>query len=114
MPIHSYQFFTLLFHPPVHFRALAEQKAEKFIAEMPLNELRAARKMTQRSCRGTQRQAGGSLKAGEARRHVREPASRYIEAMGGELEITARFPEGSVRINQFEEDESGAALEAKK
>jgi hypothetical protein len=28
---------------------------------------------------------------------------RYIEAMGGELEIVARFPDGSVRINQFEQ-----------
>ena len=33
---------------------------------------------------------------------------RFIEAMGGKLEITARFPDGSVRINQFEEiDEKG-------
>jgi hypothetical protein len=28
---------------------------------------------------------------------------RYIEAMGGELEIIAHFPEGNVRINQFED-----------
>ena len=28
---------------------------------------------------------------------------KYIEAMGGELEIVAHFPEGNVRINQFEE-----------
>jgi hypothetical protein len=26
---------------------------------------------------------------------------RYIEAMGGELEIIARFPDGEVRITQF-------------
>jgi len=26
-----------------------------------------------------------------------------IKAMGGDLEIVARFPDGSVRINQFEE-----------
>ena len=25
------------------------------------------------------------------------------EAMGGDLEIAARFPDGNVRINQFEE-----------
>ncbi len=25
----------------------------------------------------------------------------YIEAMGGELDIVARFPEGEVHINQF-------------
>jgi hypothetical protein len=27
---------------------------------------------------------------------------RFIEAMGGRLEIRAVFPEGSVRITQFE------------
>lgn len=27
----------------------------------------------------------------------------FIEAMGGHLEITAEFPEGSVKINQFED-----------
>jgi hypothetical protein len=27
----------------------------------------------------------------------------FIRAMGGELEITARFPGGSVSINRFEE-----------
>jgi len=26
---------------------------------------------------------------------------RYIEAMGGELDIVARFPDGSIRISQF-------------
>lgn len=25
----------------------------------------------------------------------------YIQAMGGELEIIARFPDGAVRVNQF-------------
>ena len=28
---------------------------------------------------------------------------RFIEAMGGRLEIKAHFPEGDVKINQFEE-----------
>jgi hypothetical protein len=28
---------------------------------------------------------------------------RFVEAMGGQLEIRAHFPEGDVRINQFEE-----------
>jgi len=28
-----------------------------------------------------------------------------VRAMGGELEITARFPEGTVRINQFEDED---------
>jgi hypothetical protein len=25
----------------------------------------------------------------------------YIQAMGGDLEITARFPDGEIRINHF-------------
>ena len=28
---------------------------------------------------------------------------RFIEAMGGELDIVARFPDGSVKISNFEE-----------
>jgi len=28
---------------------------------------------------------------------------RFVEAMGGQLEIRAHFPEGDVRINQFED-----------
>jgi hypothetical protein len=27
----------------------------------------------------------------------------YVEALGGELEIVARFPDGAVRITQFEQ-----------
>jgi len=27
----------------------------------------------------------------------------YIEAVGGQLEITAKFPDGKVKISQFEE-----------
>ena len=27
----------------------------------------------------------------------------YVQAMGGELQIIAHFPEGNVRINQFQE-----------
>ena len=35
---------------------------------------------------------------------MNQPSRRkYIEAMGGELDIIARFPEGAVRIRQFQE-----------
>ncbi len=27
----------------------------------------------------------------------------YIEAMGGELDIIARFPDGAIRVSQFED-----------
>lgn len=31
---------------------------------------------------------------------------RFIEAMGGELEIIARFPDGDVRVTNFADDAS--------
>jgi hypothetical protein len=31
--------------------------------------------------------------------------SKFIEAMGGQLEIRAIFPDGSVRITQFSRDQ---------
>jgi hypothetical protein len=31
--------------------------------------------------------------------------SKFIEAMGGHLEIRATFPDGSVRITQFSRDQ---------
>ena len=33
---------------------------------------------------------------------------RFVEAMGGELEIVARFPDGSVQITQFHELDGAA------
>jgi transcriptional regulator len=33
----------------------------------------------------------------------------YVEAMGGELEITAKFPQGAVKIRQFETIEAAPA-----
>jgi hypothetical protein len=33
---------------------------------------------------------------------------KYVEALGGQLEITARFPDRTtIRITQFEADEAG-------
>ena len=96
-------------------RARAEQKAETLIAEMPLNELRAARKMTQEKLAEELNVKQAAVSKLERRADMYVSTLReYIEAMGGELEITARFPEGSVRINQFEETESGAVSAAKK
>lgn len=53
-------------------------------------------------------ESGGSVEAGTARRYVREHAPEFREGMGGELKITARFPEGTVEINQFEDVKKAA------
>lgn len=87
-------------------QALVEEKVRALKQEMALHELRKARKQSQ---------------ADLARRlEVNQPAvakmerradmyvsnlRRFIEGMGGELEIVAHFPEGSVTITNFSEVE---------
>jgi transcriptional regulator with XRE-family HTH domain len=97
-------------------RARVREKAEKLIEEMPLNELRAARKLTQERLAETLNVKQAAVSKLERRTDMYVSTLReFINAMGGELEIMARFPDGAVRINQFEEaDESDVALTAKK
>lgn len=85
-------------------RERAARKTEEMLGEMPLHELRQARRLSQETLAqvlGTN-QAGVSKMERRADMYV-STLRRYLRAMGGDLEITARFPEGSVRINQFEE-----------
>jgi len=85
-------------------QARAHEKTQAMMKELPLAELRQARHLSQEQL--------------AAELHVRQPAvaklekkadmyistlRRFIEAMGGQLEIRAHFPDGDVKINQFEE-----------
>ncbi|MGH9604608.1 MAG: XRE family transcriptional regulator [Terracidiphilus sp.] len=81
--------------------AQAESKrlAGKMLAEMPLEQLRAARQLTQTNLAqvlGVNQSAVSKL---EKRTDMYLSTLRsYIEAMGGTLDIQAVFPEGAVRI----------------
>lgn len=85
-------------------RARNEQATTVLLREMALHELRQARERTQQD-------VARAL-------HVKQPAvakleqradmyvsnlRRYIEALGGTLEITARFPDAVVSIKSFSE-----------
>jgi DNA-binding XRE family transcriptional regulator len=84
-------------------RARAEAKARKLMEEMPLNEIRAARELTQEHLAKLLRVKQASISKLERRADMYVSTLRdFVRAMGGELEITARFPEGEVRINQFD------------
>lgn len=84
--------------------AQAESKriAAKMIAELPLEQLRAARQLTQTNLAqvlGVNQSAVSKL---EKRTDMYLSTLRsYIEAMGGTLDIQAVFPEGSVRIEML-------------
>jgi transcriptional regulator with XRE-family HTH domain len=75
---------------------------EGMLADLPLAELRQALHMTQETLAELLETSQPEISKIEHRTDVYvSTLRRYIEAMGGELEIIARFPEGKVSINQF-------------
>jgi DNA-binding XRE family transcriptional regulator len=93
-------------------RTRSEAKAKKMLAEMPLDELREARAMTQvhlAKILGVNQAAVSKIER-RADMYV-STLQDFVKAMGGELKITARFPEGTVEINQFEAVKKAAGEE---
>ena len=83
-------------------RARAEARALATLAEMPLAELRRARGMTQTALAAMLHVRQPSIARLEQRTDMYVSTLRnHIEAMGGELEVIARFPDGAIRISNF-------------
>ncbi|MDR0842935.1 MAG: helix-turn-helix domain-containing protein [Acidobacteriota bacterium] len=83
-------------------QARAEAKAQELLAEMPLNELRQARGLSQKMLAEVLHVQQPSIAKMEKRTDMYLSTLRsHIEAMGGRLEVVARFPDGSVKINNF-------------
>ena len=80
------------------------EAALALLAAMDLNELRAARDITQEDLAARLNVAQSNVSRMEHRADVLVSTLRQvIEAMGGELHIIANFTDGAVRIRQFEE-----------
>lgn len=74
------------------------------IAQLSLNQLREARSLTQISLAELLGIPQGGVSRLERRTDMYVSTLRnYIRAMGGELRITAVFPNGAVEIAQFED-----------
>ncbi len=85
-------------------RARIEEKKQTLRAEMALHELRQARRITQAQLARTLGVGQPSIAKLEKRADVYVSNLRtYIEAMGGQLQIIARFPDGAVEITNFTE-----------
>jgi DNA-binding transcriptional regulator YiaG len=83
-------------------RQSAEAAAQTMLAAMPLNELRQARGLSQKMLAEVLHVQQPSIAKIEKRTDMYLSTLRsHIEAMGGELEIVARFPDGSVKISNF-------------
>lgn len=84
-------------------RKKIKEKTQLLLEEMPLQELRQAKHLSQEHLATILSTKQANVSRIERRADVYISTLRsYIEAMGGELEIIARFPEGSIKINQFQ------------
>jgi DNA-binding XRE family transcriptional regulator len=84
----------------------AEIKAgkERLLAEIPLEQLRAARNLTQTNLAHTLGVNQSAISKIEKRSDMYLSTLRsYVEAMGGVLDIQAIFPEGAVHIDMLSE-----------
>ncbi|HEY7395007.1 MAG TPA: XRE family transcriptional regulator [Gemmatimonadaceae bacterium] len=90
-------------------RARAAERTKAMLAELPLQELRRARELTQATLAETMECGQDEISKLERRADMLvSTLRRYVEAMGGRLDIVATFPEGEVRIaNLGELAESG-------
>ncbi len=89
-------------------RARSHARAQQMLAELPLQELRQARQMSQETLAQILGGRQASVSKLEHRTDMYVSTLRsYIEAMGGELEIVARFPDGDVKIKQFTDIDQG-------
>ena len=84
-------------------KASIQKRVKAALEEMPLSELRQARKFTQQQIAQSLKIKQASVSKMESQTDMYISTIRkYIEAMGGELEIVAKFPEGNVKVETFE------------
>ena len=84
-------------------RKKAAEKTKILLDAMPLQELRHARTLSQVQLAQTLSVKQAAVSKLERRTDMYISTLRnFIKAMGGDLEIIATFPDGSVQISQFE------------
>ena len=85
-------------------RERVRKRTAEMHSEMALQELRRAMELTQQEIAGRlhMNQAAISKLEHQSDMYV-STLRRFVAAMGGELCIVARFPQGDVVINQFED-----------
>ena len=96
------KFSALRQHMSPESQARAKVKAQAMLAEMPLNEVRQARGLSQKMLADVLHVQQPAIAKMEKRTDMYLSTLRsHIEAMGGQLEVVARFPDGAVRISNF-------------
>ena len=81
-------------------------RVKETLENMSLDQLRAARELTQEHLAALLHIKQSNVSKMERRTDMYiGTLGKFIEAMGGQLEIRAIFPDGSVRITQFSRDQ---------
>ena len=80
----------------------SQANVQAILAELPLNELRQARSLSQKMLADVLHVQQPFIAKIEKRADMYIPTLRsHCEAMGGELEVVARFPDVNVKISNF-------------
>ncbi len=84
------------------------RRVRESLLEMSLHEIRRnVGEMTQTELAELMEVTQSAISQLESRRDVLlSKLAEYVHALGGELELVARFPNADVRITQFEADDS--------
>lgn len=83
-------------------KAKSDAKAKLMMRDMMLQDLRRARHLSQEHLADLLNTKQANISKIEHRTDMYISTLRnYIEAMGGELEISARFPDVTIKINLF-------------
>lgn len=87
---------------PAASRRRAHERAQAMLAEMPLHELRRARKLSQDELAQVLHVGQAAISKMERRTDMYlSTLRRFVEAMDGRLEIIAHFPDGDVRLTSI-------------
>jgi len=95
-------------------RDLSVKRKKELLEEIPLQELRQARSLSQEDLAAVLKVKQSTVSKMERETDMYlSTMRRFIRAMGGTLDLVARFPEGDVKIRQFKDIDSDASNENK-
>jgi transcriptional regulator with XRE-family HTH domain len=97
---------------PAERRQATDRRVALALKEMPLHRLREARRLTQKQIAEAMHIDQSRVSKIERRTDVYVSTLRnFVSALGGELELVARFPDGRVKISSFSEGELVGTVE---
>lgn len=97
---------------PAERRQATDERVSAALEEMPLHRLREARRLTQKQLAEAMRIDQSRVSKIERRTDAYVSTLRnFVSALGGELELVARFPDGRVKISSLSDEQGVGTLE---